>query len=140
MTQILLKEFDWVEDFLYRYRKHIEPKFREGTFNYNLAIFYYQKEDHDEVLTLLQQVDFDDVNHNLSARRMLLKIYFERDEFDALNSLIISFKNYIYRKKELGAVARNSYLNLLKFTNKLMALNQRDKTAIAQLKEKVEKT
>lgn len=140
MAGLLLKEFEWVEDFLFRYRDYIEPKFREGTFNYNLAIFYYQKKDHDEVLTLLQQVDFDDVNHNLSARRMLLKIYFERDEFEALNSLIISFKNYIYRKKELGAVARNSYLNLLKFTKKLMALNQRDKKAVATLKSRIEKT
>ncbi len=140
MAGLLLKEFDWVENFLHEYRESIEAKHRESTFNYNLAIFYFQKPDYEKAMELLQRADFDDVMHNLNARRMLLKIYFEKDEKEALLSLITSFKNFIYRHRELGAYHRALYMNLLKFTKRVLAIQPNDKAALAALKEEVEKT
>lgn len=135
---LLLGDFAWVEDFLYAYRDYIEPSFRESAFNYNLAIFYFQKPDYAKAMELLQRADFDDVLYNLNARRMLLKIYYETDEREALNSLIVSFKGYIYRHRELGAHHRELNLNLLKFTRRLLALDRYDRDAIAQLRAEVE--
>jgi hypothetical protein len=140
MAGLLLKEFDWVERFLHEYKGFIETKHRESTFHYNLAIFYYQKPDYDKAMELLQKADFDDLMHNLSARRMLLKIYFEKDEREALNSLIISFKIFIYRHKELGGNHRDSYLNLIKFVRRLLSLDRYDKAAVAALKRELEAT
>ncbi|MCU0348869.1 MAG: hypothetical protein MUC59_18150, partial [Saprospiraceae bacterium] len=137
---LLLKEFDWVEKFLYAYKDFIEPKHRESTFNYNLAIFYFEKPEREKAMELLQRSEFDDLSHNLNARRMLLRIYFEKDERDALSSLITSFKNFIYRHRELGTVPRNGYLNLLKFVNRLLSLDQFDKAAIAQLRQEISST
>lgn len=138
MAGLLLKDFAWVENFLHEYRDFIEPKFRESTFNYNLAIFYFQKPDYERAMELLQQADFDDLNHNLSARRMLLRIYFEKDEREALGSLIPSFKNFIYRHRELGAVPKSSYLNLLRFSSRLLALDRNDRELISTLRKDVE--
>ncbi|MCB0522607.1 MAG: hypothetical protein H6577_03440 [Lewinellaceae bacterium] len=138
MAGLLLKEFDWVENFLHEYRDSIEAKYRESTFNYNLAIYYFQKPDYEKAMDLLQRADFDDVMHNLNARRMLLKIYFEKDEREALNSLITSFKNFIYRHRELGAYHRALYMNLLKFTKRLLNIRPNDKEAFYTLKVTVE--
>ncbi|MBK8565395.1 MAG: hypothetical protein IPN76_19125 [Saprospiraceae bacterium] len=88
-------------------------------------------------MELLQRADFDDLSHNLSARRMLLRIYFEKNERDALSSLITSFKNFIYRHRELGTVPRNGYLNLLKFVNRLLSVDHYDKEAVAQLRDEI---
>ncbi len=140
MSGLLLKDFGWVENFMHEYREFIEPKYRESTFNYNLAIFYFQKPDYERAMGLLQRAEFDDLSHNLSARRMLLRIYFEQDEREALGSLITSFKNFIYRHRELGTVPRSSYLHLLKFAGRLLSLDRHDKEAIAQLGQEVEAT
>ncbi|MBI1225003.1 MAG: hypothetical protein GC192_07170 [Bacteroidetes bacterium] len=140
MAGLLLKDFAWVENFLHEYRDFIEPKYRESTFNYNLAIFYFQKPDYERAMELLQQADFDDLNHNLSARRMLLRIYFEQNEREALSSLIPSFKNFIYRHRELGAVPKSSYLNLLRFSSRILAIDPNDKELIGALKKDVEAT
>ncbi|HFA49607.1 MAG TPA: hypothetical protein ENJ95_11395 [Bacteroidetes bacterium] len=139
MAGLLLKEFIWVKQFLSDYREYIEPRFRESTYNYNLAIYYYQKPDYGKAMTLLQQADFDDVMHNLNARRILLKIYFEENELEALASHITSFKNYIYRRKELGSYHRELYLNFLKYTQRILALGKYDKKAAASLKKEIEK-
>ncbi len=140
MAGLLLREFDWVEKFLHEYKDFIEPKHRESTFNYNLAIFYFEKPEHEKAMELLQRADFDDLSHNLNARRMLLRIYFEKNERDALGSLITSFKNFIYRHRELGTVHRNSYLNLLKFVNRLLSINRYDKEAMSQLRDEISAT
>ena len=34
--------------------------------------YYFQKPDHEQALELLQQAEFDDVIHNLIARKMML--------------------------------------------------------------------
>lgn len=54
--------------------------------------------------------------------------------------MIISFKNFIYRHKELGSHHRQLYLNLLKFTRRLLSLNRQDKEAVAALRREVEAT
>jgi len=70
---------------------------------------------------------------------MLLKIYFELDETDALYSFFDSFKNYIYRHKEVG-YGKDNYLNLIKYAKKLLNTNPRDKKAIAKLTEEITQT
>ncbi|MCC6726808.1 MAG: hypothetical protein IT258_20060 [Saprospiraceae bacterium] len=140
MAGLLLKEFDWVEEFLHEYKDFIEPKHRESTFNYNLAMFYFQKPDYERAMDLLQRVEFDDVMHNLSARRILLRIYFEKDEREALNSLITSFKNFLYRHKELGTYHRNMYMNLLRFSRRLLTTPTFEHAAREELKAEIRAT
>lgn len=138
MAGLLTKNFNWVEQFLYDYKDKIEIKYRENTFNYNLAILYYRKPDYGKAMTLLQQAEFNDPLLNLNARRMLLTIYYTEKEYDALQSHLDSFKNYIYRHKELG-YHRSFNLNLIKFTRKLLQLKP-DKNAIDKLKKEVSET
>ncbi len=138
MTGVRLKEFNWVENFIFEYKDTIESKYRESTFNYNLAILYYSKPDFKKAMQLLQQAEFHDLLLNLHARRMLLTIYYSEEEYDALQSHLDSFKNYIYRHKELG-YHRNHNLNLIRFTRKLLQLKS-DRSAINKLREEINNT
>ncbi len=137
-TGLRVKEFNWVENFLFEYKDTIEAKYRENTFNYNLAILYYRKPDFEKAMQLLQQAEFHDPLLNLNARRMLLTIYYSEKEFDALQSHLDSFKNYIYRHKELG-YHRNHNLNLIRFTRKLLQLKS-ERAAINKLREDINNT
>ncbi len=119
---LALGEYDWVENFLNRYKKLLYPKTRENTFIYNLAHFHFQRSDYDNAMQLLQKVDFDDVLNNLDARRMLLRIYYEHGEYNALDSLMVSFKTYISRQKDIGYLKEN-YLNLIRFVKKMLRSN-----------------
>jgi hypothetical protein len=64
-------------------------------------------------------VEFSEVFINLDVRRMLLKSYYELEEWSALDSLPGSFKVYLRRQKGLG-YHRESYLDFIKYTRKLM--------------------
>jgi hypothetical protein len=97
-----LKEFNWVESFIYDYKKYLDTSTREDSFSFNLAKFYFEKKDYETVMPLLIQTKYDDLLHNLGAKMMLVKMYYELKEFDALENLLESFKTYILRKRDIG--------------------------------------
>ena len=133
-----LDEFKWVGDFIENYKNLLEKKYRESTYAFNLALLFYKQNNYPEAMTWLQKVGTDDVLNNLNARRMLLRIYYDLNEFDALESLLDSFRNYIYRHRDLG-YQKELYLNLIKFTRRLLSLDFYNKKAVNSLQKEIEK-
>lgn len=137
---IHLKEFEWVESFIYEYKNQLDIKWREDTFNYNLAVLYCNLPDYDKAMTLLQQAEFDDIFLKIAARKMLLKIYFDLEEFNALESLLDSFHRFLTRhSKDLG-YHQPVYLNFIKFVKRLLQTPKFDKTARQNIQLKIEST
>jgi hypothetical protein len=115
-------EFGWVQRFLEKYRDKLPEHQRQGTYAFNLARYYCEKGDYDRAMPLLQEMDFDDVLHNLVAKTMLLRMYFETGEHNALASLLDSLDSYLRRKRLIGEQQQTAYRNTVRFVRKLMAL------------------
>lgn len=120
-----LKSFEWVEGFIHDYKSYLDPMHRESSFAFNLAKFYFEKQDFKSAMPLLLQMEYDDIFHNLAAKTLLAKMYFELSEFDALDNLLNSFKVYILRNKVIGYHKEN-YKNFIRLSTKLMNLNMDD--------------
>lgn len=133
-----LQEFDWVEIFIHHYEPHLEEKYRAANRNYNLARLYFSKKDYQRAMPLLAQVDESDLLLNLDSRVMLLKMYFESAEWDALDALISSFKVLLLRKKKVIGYHQGHYLNTLRYMQKLTRLNFNHKSAVAKFRLEVE--
>ena len=88
-------------------------------------------------MELLQRVTFRDVLYNLNARRMLLRIYYELGEYDALDSLLDSFATYLRRQNELG-YHREHYSNLIYFVRRLLILGRHGQAERQQLYREVQ--
>lgn len=136
---IALKEYEWAEQFLERYKPLLPKAERENTYRYNMAYYHFQKREYEQTMQLLQEVEFRDVFNNLDARRMLLRIYFELGEYNALESLLDSFKTYISRLKGIGYHKEN-YLNLIRFVRRMLRGNLRQPAFREQLKVEVQQT
>ena len=68
---------------------------------------------------------------------MLLKIYFELKEFTLLESHLDTMKVFIRRKKVIGYHQTN-YLNIVRFTKKILTTNLFDKSKKTKLREEIE--
>ena len=134
---LALKEFDWVEFFLKSYKSYLPASDRENIFTYSLAVFYFQKPDYENAMELLLKVDFKDVLNNLDARRMLLRMYYELGEYNALESLLESFKVYLNRQKNIG-YHKDHYVNLIYFINKMLRTNLDDRGQKNKLIKEIE--
>ncbi|MBK9451708.1 MAG: hypothetical protein IPN95_20290 [Bacteroidetes bacterium] len=135
-----LSEFEWVESFIRSYKDRIPVEHRENAFTYNLAKLHFYEKHYSEVLKLLQKLEYEDVFYNLDAKVMLLKIYFELHEIDALDSLIESFRTFLRRNKLISASHRTNYLNLILFVKKLSRVGYGDHKRIAKIRADFEAT
>lgn len=133
---IALGEHAWTEAFLEQYRAHLHPDERDTLYRYNLAYLRFQQRNYATAMPLLQQTDLEDPLNNLDARRMLLRMYVELGEWDALESLLQSFSAYLRRQKNLG-YHRTTNTKLIYFAKKLLELNRNDPAARAALRDEI---
>lgn len=132
-----LGELDWVRYFINEYKNRLEKRYRDSAFSYNLARLEYESGHHGFVLELLQKANYRDPLLNLAAKTLLLKTYYDLNEFDLLQSHLDAMRNYIHRKRVIG-YHRANYLNIIRYTEKLMRLNSFDKAAVEALRTAAE--
>ena len=127
-------DLPWVDFFIHEYKQHLKKQYRESAFSFNLARLEYARKRFDTVLDLLQKVNYRDTLVNLSAKTLLLKTWYETGEYEALQSHLDAMRNYIHRKRVLG-YHRTNYLNIIKYTDKLLNINWLEKTEVERLRE-----
>jgi hypothetical protein len=131
-------ELEWVRYFINEFKNKLERRYRESVFSFNLARLSYAEGKHSHVLELLQTANYRDPLHNLAAKTLLLKTYFDLGEYDSLQSHLDAMRNYIQRKRVLG-YHRTNYLNLIRYSEKVLHLLPNDRNAAKNLKQAIEK-
>lgn len=132
-----LREFEWVAYFIDTYAPLLKDEHRETNRNYNLARLYFTKKEFDKAMPILAQIDPNDLLLKLDIRVLLLKMYFEMEEYKALDNLMTSFRILLTRKKKAIGYHHQHYLNMLRYFRKMIRLNPYDREAVANFKKEV---
>ncbi|MBC7774324.1 MAG: hypothetical protein H7246_02715 [Phycisphaerae bacterium] len=140
LTAFRLREFEWAHGFLLNYRDKLPETQRQGAFAFNLARYHCERGDYTQAMPLLLEMDFDDVLHNLTAKAMLAKMYWETSEINALENLLTSFSVYLRRKRQVSDQLRTGYQNFIRFVRRLQAMPPGKKAARAALREEIANT
>ena len=135
-----VNQFSWAENFIENYQKYINPKFRDNAVYFSLARLELNRENYNMVLEYLQRINYEDVWYQLGARTMQMAAYYALSEFDVLESFLSAFKMYINREKSLTKDRKTSYINMIKFTKKLIYVVPSEKSKIQKLRVEIENT
>ena len=122
-----LKEDEWVKDFISRFINFLPPHERKNALTYNTAMLYYFKKNYKFVLKYLQEVEFTDLYYQLDSKSILLKVYFENDEQEALLHHIAAFKIFLLRNKNISAYQLSIYKNFIKYSLKIFRAGSNSK-------------
>lgn len=93
-----------------------------------MARLEYQKNNPGAALVLLQRAEYKETMLALAAKTLQLKIYYESDEYDLLESHLQAISAFI-RRKNILEYHRDNYVNLIQIVRKLMDTNPMDKKA-----------
>ncbi len=140
VTALRLKEFSWAEKFIPKYIERIRPKYRNNTLTFNLARLHWYQKNHKKVIELLRTVEYENLGYNLISKTMLLTTYYDTNEIEPLYSLLESFRAFLNRHKEIPQHRRSLYLNLIRFTKKMVNTIPNDKKAILKLHKEITET
>jgi hypothetical protein len=131
-------DLDWVNFFIHEYRNALERSYRESSFSFSLARLEFARRRYGAVLELLQKANYRDPLLNLAAKTLLLKTWYELGEHDLLHAHLDAMRNYIHRKRVIG-YHRTNYLNIVRYSDKLLRLNLNNKKEVEALKAELEK-
>ncbi len=134
---LVIGEHSWVEKFIDDYRSKLDKAHRLSMYSFCRAQLAYSRKEYDEALQLLQRANYKDVLLNLAAKTVMLKIFYELDEYDFLHAHLDAMRTFIRRKKIMG-YHRENYVNLVYYTRKLLELNPFDRSEKQEILKGIE--
>ncbi|MCC6725445.1 MAG: hypothetical protein IT258_13135 [Saprospiraceae bacterium] len=133
-----IRELTWAETFIQDYTQRLPKADQENALNYNLAHVYFYQKRYDRVIELLQEVEYQTIAYALGSRMLLLRTYFEQGEDQALDSLLDSYRIFLRRNRLISKAVKQQYLNMLRFTRKVVMLSPFDKKGIEKIRVEIE--
>lgn len=129
-----LNELVWTENFIQEQQLKLNKDLRKNAVSYNTARILYARKKYREALRIMRTVEFTDIYYHLDSKVLLLKIYFETEDFEPLLSLVTTTNTYLRRSKLISPYQRTIYINLLKYIRKLSKYKAGEKISLQQLK------
>ncbi|MBK8489468.1 MAG: hypothetical protein IPL49_00855 [Saprospirales bacterium] len=133
---LVVGDFEWAEQFMEDYQAYLPHRHRESTVSSSRARLEYQRQNYGRALELLQKVEYRDLVLNLSAKGLLIKIYYETGEYDLLDAHLAAMHTFIRRQKNPSYQVSN-FRQLVHFAQRLLELNPYDPGAKARLRVEV---
>jgi len=134
-----LREVDYAADFLDAHYHELPEKGGSEVLALGRARLALATGQDGDALFHLQQADFKDFIHHLTARVMQLKIYFRQDSFTLLQSHIKSTRKLLSRRKTIGYHLQN-YRNIFQLANAVIRLSPGDEKAREALRGRIRTT
>lgn len=131
------REYEWTKSFIHEYVEHLDAQFRDSYLSFNLARLHFASGEYRLSRQQLRHVEYDDIFFNLGAKMMLLKMAWESEEVEEVESSLSSFRKFVMRRTDLG-YHRELYLNFLSFIHRMNQLMPDDVEAKVRLKGEVE--
>jgi len=110
-----LKEFEWAESFIKRFKDHHNPEMSNNILNYSMAVLTFEKGELDQSLKYLSTLELDDIILKLDSDALLLMIYYEKDYIDSALSVADSFKYYVKSNKILSDQVVKNQSDFIKY-------------------------
>ncbi len=135
-----LREMTYIRGFLDSYRSFLPAAERKLYYEYNLARYYFANQDFERAMPLLNQLGGTQIFLLLDAKIMLLKMYYELDEYDLLEAHLHSFGQFLHRKRSALSYHQTNYKNIIALTKQLMLADLNDKNVAENLRKLIAQT
>ena len=132
-----LNELTWTERFLDGYAQLLRDQWRTPTLGLNRARYHYARQQYDEALVHLREVDQRDLITNMTAKILQLKIYQETKQLDLLDAHLRTMQRFVERNPQT-AYHRVNWNNIIRFTRKVMSHNPYDESERSNLRRDIE--
>ncbi len=132
-----LGKYEWVKSFIEEYKEFLPPDSKASISSYSLGLLFFYQKDYSSVIEQLQNVDYDDLAFTLNAKIILTAAYYELDEIEVLLSHMSTFQTYLNRHKDIPESRRRPYLELIRYTRKLIRILPNDHASIGKIKSEI---
>ncbi|MCB0727308.1 MAG: hypothetical protein KDD00_07585 [Ignavibacteriae bacterium] len=112
---VRLKELDWLENFIFRFKDKHEDDIKDSLNKYSLALLNFERKNYEVSLKYLSQIKVSEVIMKLDVDILMLLIYYELDYIENALSLIDSMRHFLSDEKHFSNTVKDNHHNFLKY-------------------------
>jgi len=136
-----LKEFEWSENFILKYKDELRSDYRETVYCYCKAFLEAEKNNYEKALEYLSTLNTDELYLKIDVKLLQARLYYELNEYDSLNSAIDTTRHFLKNNKFIAENRRVQFSTIIKFLSSLNnARLKKDEYKIKELKENILKS
>lgn len=111
---LMLKEFDWAEDFIQKYKVNLPEEEKRSYELLALSTLYMFKGNYDEALKYLSRVKFRKYYDKFKIKALNLMIYYEAGYFEEAFLLADSYRHFISKYRSVTPYVKDRTNNFIK--------------------------
>lgn len=140
VTGCRLEEFEWVREFIEKYKKDLKKEWREPMYYYGLAFLENHTKNYEKALEHLAKVKADELYLKMDMRLLQCRIYYSLVWNMPLQSLLDTFKKTVHNNKHMKENRKEQFLKFIKYLNQLNNMRyKKDSTGLRELGSELEK-
>jgi len=97
----------------------LNPEIKEAVLNYCYSCLAFNDEDFESALVYLSKINFDHYQLKFRIKNLTLKIYYEQKQYDAIYSLMDSYRHILKRETDIPDSIKKTISAFLKFLKEL---------------------
>ena len=114
-----LGKTEWVKKLISSFKDRLIPEAKESLLAFSNALIHFHEGDHRKALRTLSASEYTTYYQKLETRILRLRIYFEMDAFDQLDSLMDSTRHFVAQTEHLPEERRQQTLNFVSILGRL---------------------
>jgi hypothetical protein len=127
---LIIKEFQWTEDFISAYLDKLPEEHRESMYSYSLALLNFDKGKFDLALENISKVKFETYSVKFDVWSLKLKTEFELDMHEQALYSVDSYKHLLKKDKSSPEWMKKRVLGFINYYYRILKLkNERNKSA-----------
>lgn len=108
-----------LEKFIKENSDLLNPDIKDTILNFCYASIAFQKREFEKALSHLSKINFDHYQLKFQIKNLTLKIYYEQGQYEAIFSLIDSYKHILKRESDIPGSIKKTILDFLKILKEL---------------------
>lgn len=140
-SALLVEEIKWAENFIKNYTIYLQKSIRSTTEYLAQATLFFHTKEYAKVLDSLNKVEFVDIGDKFTTRKLILRSYYELNEFESLINYLDSSQRFIAKNPMVSEVSRIYLRNFYKYLKKIAFIREnKDFDKVYTLKNEIAKT
>ena len=140
MLGMSLGKVKWAKDYVRRYGKRLEEKFRDNALPYSNAVIYFREKRFDQALNQLSSIkNFSHIFYKPSVKLLQLKTYYELGLYAEAADVSNSFIQFLRNDRLTTSDIKKVYSDFIGIYKKLLSAQfSADRNKINSLKHEIE--
>lgn len=120
INSITVKKLSFLEQFINKYSKKLNPKHYKNAYNYSFALLNFEKGNYMKAMDFLSKIKFDQFIYKLDIKNLQLKINYELEQFESALSVIDTYKHFLKNNVLISESRRILHNNFIYYSNMLI--------------------